>query len=301
MSFTRETVKIPSVDRGVNLDVWLYKPARPAPFPVIVAGPGLTVVKAAGFQPFGERWAEAGYASLILDFRFFGDSDGEPRNLAVIKKQVEDYRSVLQWARQHPELFNLDKIVVMGSASSGLVMATLAIEEPGLAGAMGHCPLMDGYATLMAGEPKPRLLFWAAVDWIRSKIGLSPLFIKCAGNPGELALLDTPSVAPGFEFMFAQSGKPFAEYPNTIAPRFSFDLLSSRPGAKLKDAKCPVLVVASKEDDMIPLAVTRKLVEQADGKVRLVEAPGTHFDILHGGKGFDVNINAQLAFLQSLL
>ena len=40
MSFTRETIKIPSVDAGVALDVWLYRPNKPAPFPVIVAGSG---------------------------------------------------------------------------------------------------------------------------------------------------------------------------------------------------------------------------------------------------------------------
>ena len=104
----------------------------------------LTVVKAAGWAPFGERWADAGYASLILDFRCFGDSDGEPRNLVVIEKQVEDYRSVIAWARDHPGIFKTDKIVVMGSASSGLVAATIAVEDPSIAGMMAHCPLLDG-------------------------------------------------------------------------------------------------------------------------------------------------------------
>ena len=40
MSFTRETVKIPSVEDSVNLDVWLYKPEGPGPYPVVVAGHG---------------------------------------------------------------------------------------------------------------------------------------------------------------------------------------------------------------------------------------------------------------------
>lgn len=36
----RETIKVPSVEENVDLDVWLYKPAEEGPFPVVVAGHG---------------------------------------------------------------------------------------------------------------------------------------------------------------------------------------------------------------------------------------------------------------------
>ena len=50
----------------------------------------MTLVKEAGFAVFGERWAkEAGYASLILDYRGFGDSEGLPRNFASLEKQYQ--------------------------------------------------------------------------------------------------------------------------------------------------------------------------------------------------------------------
>lgn len=94
---------------------------------------------------FGERWArDAGYASLIFDYRGFGHSDGHPRNLVVLEKQLQDYRSVIEWARARPELFRTDKIVVMGSALSGLVVSDLVINDPDLAGGMAHAPLLDG-------------------------------------------------------------------------------------------------------------------------------------------------------------
>ena len=65
--------------------------------------------------------------------------------------------------------------------------------------------------------------------------------------------------------MFAQGEVPFDQSPNKIAPRFAFDLMSARPGLKLKDAKCPVLVVMAEQDDMIPIRITRKLVADANG------------------------------------
>ena len=97
---------------------------------------------------FGEHWAsEAGYAALVLDYRGFGESDGEPRNLVSLKKQKEDYEAVLKWARHQPETFRMDKIVLMGSALSSLVVAKLLVEDSGLAGGMVHGPVLDGGLT----------------------------------------------------------------------------------------------------------------------------------------------------------
>lgn len=38
--FTKESVKIPSIDDGVALDVWVFKPSGTGPFPVVIAGHG---------------------------------------------------------------------------------------------------------------------------------------------------------------------------------------------------------------------------------------------------------------------
>lgn len=66
--------------------------------------------------------------------------------------------------------------------------------------------------------------------------------------------------------MFAQSpSTPFSSAPNLVAPRLAFELLSSRGqiGRKLKDAKCQLLFVYASNDDMIPPAVTRSVIEDA--------------------------------------
>lgn len=204
----------------------------------------MTLTKDAGLAVFGERWAaDAGYASLIFDYRNFGKSGGEPRNLVDLPSQLDDFRSAIAWARHRAETFRNDKIVVMGSAIGGLNVAALALEDTGLAGVMAHSPLLDGehrplrppiptmymymssssfffnecavaslkserltvgfpfffagYATLTAAPANPRLLFWAVVDWVKGQLGLSPVFIKAIGRPGEFAFLNTPSSYAG--------------------------------------------------------------------------------------------------------
>ncbi|KAF8460024.1 hypothetical protein JB92DRAFT_3075924, partial [Gautieria morchelliformis] len=131
--------------------------------------------------------------------------------------------------------------------------------------------------------------------------GLCPTYVKAVGKPGELAILNAPSADPGFTSMFAQGTMPFSEAPNALAPRVVFDIMATRPGLELKDAKCPVLLVISEDDDMIPRRLTESIVDAARGKVELCVAPGGHFDVMQGGKGFEVNIKAQVDFLRRLL
>lgn len=81
---------------------------------------------------------------MIFDYRGFGDSDGQPRSLVSLERQLEDYKVVIIWARQRPEQFLNDKFVVLGTALSGLYVSQLALEDPGLAGVMAQCPILDG-------------------------------------------------------------------------------------------------------------------------------------------------------------
>lgn len=298
---TREIVKVESEEPGVFLDVWLYKPPGDGPFPVVVCGYGLSLIKEAGLQKFGERWAQdAGFASLIFDYRGFGQSDGS-RNLIIIRRQTEDYRAVIRYARKHPDNFVASKIVAMGSALSGLSVATLCCDEPGLAGGMAHCPVLDGYTTMMKSTFDIRKPFRAMLDFIASMVGLPPVHIQVVGKPGELALLDSPSAWSGFVELYKLGGLDFADAPNRIPARFIWSLMSSRAGLHLKNAKCKMLVVMASDDDIIPPEVTREVVASAPKTVEFVVAEGDHFDIMPGGKGWDTNIQAQTEFLKKLL
>lgn len=304
-SFNQQTVKIPSAESNTFLDVWLYTPPGHGPFPVVVAGHGFSLCKEAGMAVFGERWAsEAGWASLILDYRGFGDSDGQ-RNLVIWKNQVQDYLSVISWARssENQTRFLRDKIVVMGSAMSGLSVAEIITRDDveGIAGGMAHCPLLDAKAVLNSMTPNPRLLFWAAIDWVGSKLGFPPIFVPAIGNPDEFAFLKTPSCLPGFTTMYSKASKAFMHTPNVTCARLAFELFAVRPGLRLKDLKCPMLVVMAEEDDITSPEITRNIVGKALGKIELVPAPGGHFDVMEGGKGYETNINAQTAFLKKLM
>ena len=65
---------------------WLYRPDDTATtgaalLPVVVMAHGLGGVREERLDTFAERFAAAGYACLVFDYRHFGASGGEPRQL----------------------------------------------------------------------------------------------------------------------------------------------------------------------------------------------------------------------------
>ncbi len=99
---------------------WIYMPpaadtGRP---PMIVMAHGLGAVKALRLGAFAERFRAAGYACLVFDYRHFGDSDGEPRELLSISRQRQDWRAAVAFARSLPDI-DRDRIVLWGTSFGG--------------------------------------------------------------------------------------------------------------------------------------------------------------------------------------
>ncbi len=63
---------------------WLYLPQSAQPSPVIVMAHGLGAIREMRLDAYAERFAAAGYTCLVFDYRHFGASDGEPRQLLDI-------------------------------------------------------------------------------------------------------------------------------------------------------------------------------------------------------------------------
>lgn len=69
------------------------KPGSKAP--VIVMANGFTGVKEQVLPDFATRFVNAGFATLVFDYRYFGDSEGEPRSQNFPLELVEDCRNAI--------------------------------------------------------------------------------------------------------------------------------------------------------------------------------------------------------------
>ena len=66
--------------------------------PCVVMAHGLGATKDSGLLPFAEAFAGAGLDVLLFDYRCFGESTGEPRQLAWPARHREDYAAAVVFA-----------------------------------------------------------------------------------------------------------------------------------------------------------------------------------------------------------
>ena len=74
---------------GARCAAWLYRPAGDGPHPCVILAHGFGGTREARLWAYAERFRDAGIAALVFDYRHFGDSEGEPRQLIDIRRQLE--------------------------------------------------------------------------------------------------------------------------------------------------------------------------------------------------------------------
>ena len=78
---------------GERCAAWLYRPDVDDDAPCVVLAHGFGTVREGRLGAYAERFLAAGYAALVFDYRHFGDSGGEPRQLIRISSQHADWRA----------------------------------------------------------------------------------------------------------------------------------------------------------------------------------------------------------------
>jgi fermentation-respiration switch protein FrsA (DUF1100 family) len=63
---------------------------------------GIGAIKAGGLAPFAERFREEGFVAIAFDYRNFGGSGGQPREVLSVPRQRADYSTVTGWAVEQP-------------------------------------------------------------------------------------------------------------------------------------------------------------------------------------------------------
>lgn len=274
---------------------WLYTPSgitRKEPGPVLVMAHGLGGLRTERLDAFAERFAAAGYSCLVFDYRTFGASPGEPRELLDIARQREDWRAAVAVARTLPTV-DPDRVVVWGTSFSGGHVLVTAAEDPQIAAAVSQCPFTDGLASALAMDPltSVRVTALGLADLAASRVGLGPLRVPNYGPPGSVALMTASDAAPGFEALMPSP----AAGPKRVPARVALQVPLDSPGRRAEDVRCPLHVVVCEQDSVAPAKQTRRHVEKAP-RVEVVSYDTGHFDI-YVGEWFERNVRDQLAFL----
>jgi dienelactone hydrolase len=289
----RLEVHFPSGD--AKCQAWLYLPEGPQPHPVIVMAHGLGGIRQMRLDAYAERFAAAGYACLVFDYRHFGASGGEPRQLLDIKLQLADWAAAIAYARSRADL-DPARVVLWGTSFGGGHVIVAAARDGNVAATISQCPFTDGLASVLAMDPRTSVKVTARAvrDLIAAGLGRPPVMVPTAGPPGSAALMTAPDAVPGYLGLVDDEARA-AGFDNQVAARVVLNIVRHRPGRKAKKVRCPILFAVCETDSVAPAKATLRHARTAPrGEIRLY--PEGHFDI-YVGEPFERVVADQLAFL----
>lgn len=256
--------------------MYLYRPDSPdRDTACIVMAHGFSGTRDDGLPAYADEFCAAGHTVALFDYRGFGASTGEPRQVIDIAAQHADYRAVVQWART---LDGVDptRIALWGSSFSGGHVLAVAAEDPSIAAVVSQAPFTDALPTLaeVPVRNSARLTVAALRDQLRAWRGRPPLLVPAVGPPGSLAAMTAPDAEPGFRAIVA----PESRWRNEFAARLMLKFPFYRPGRKTARLSMPLLVCVCDEDTTAPPGSTVAAAQRAPlGELR--HYPYGHFAI----------------------
>ena len=281
---------------GTRCAAWVFRPAGQGPHPCVVMAHGFGAVREARLDAFAERFAAAGMACVVFDYRGFGASAGEPRQWLSISRQLEDYEAAMEFARG---LRGIDgrRIALWGSSFSGAHVLTLGARRTDIAAIVAQVPAADLLAAVLLVPvwTNIRLFALGLADLIGALFGARPVYAAVVGAPGAVAVMTSPDAAPGYLAMLPQT----TSWRNEICARAIVTLALYRPVRQAHRITAPLLVCTGEHDLVTPPKPALRAAQHArNGKA--MTYPIGHFDI-YSGPWFERVVADQIAFLRSAL
>lgn len=264
---------------------WLYEPAgRGRAAPLVILAHGLSGTRRDRLGAFAERFARAGFAALAFDHRGFGDSGGE-HDLFEPRRQLEDWRAAIAFARSLPEV-DPDRLVTFGSSMGGGNALAAAAADRRIAAAISQVPFLDVVRQAHRSPPGVTFRMLSAAAQGRH--------LPAVGQPNEAALINAPGGEEGWRRVVAIGED--SRWRNRVSSRW---LLGRpfRPGRHAAKLHCPWLVCVGAADRIArpgpAIAAARRAPK---GELRLY--PGVdHFDVYDGSVHEEL-VADQLDFLR---
>jgi fermentation-respiration switch protein FrsA (DUF1100 family) len=269
--------------------------------PIVILGYGFAATIDSGLVSFAERFAKAGMYAMAFDYRHFGISDGYPRAVLSIEKELEDWASALDFARSL-EVVDLERIAVWGSSLAGGHVVEVAVRDGGVAAVVSQVPMMNGAATVAATTPyrgpvQNALLIGLALKDLKQRKcpDYSPIYVKVADCPFmDLAMMPQPGAYQGYRSVVP------ATWSNRVAAGIGAEMGFYNPGQKADKLNCPILIQIGKNDIVTPPGPARAAARKAGCLATVKEYDIGHFDI-YSGTDFEVGVSDQVEFLTDKL
>lgn len=287
----KTTLNFPS--QGLRCEADLMLPTGIVRPPVIVMAQGYGAERSFGTRHLAEAFVAQGLAVFLFDYRYFGGSEGQPRQLIDPEISLEDWRNALAFVRGLDSV-DTSQIALWGSSYGGGHVLTTAARDSGLRAVIAQVPHCDSRSTA-SKTPLAKALRATAHGLL--DLGLSRLGrehrVAIVGEPGQgFAILEFPAWKAQYLRLAGRS----ASWINSTPARSLFNGRNYNPVDTVDKIQCPVLILSAANDAGIPAEDVALTVARITD-CRHVVYPGDHFELYHGWRFSQAAAAEQCRFL----
>lgn len=293
-AYTVEPLYVKSGQEVIAAD--FYRPKNIEKPAVIIMAHGFAALRQFRLIEYAKRFASAGYAVVLFDYRYWGGSTGRPRELISLKDQLDDWRTMISHVKQRKSI-DTKRVVLWGTSLSGGYVLTLASQLPNIQAVMVQVPFVDGAesAKLYPLQSLPKALKLSSQDYMGSKVGLSPTTLPVI-HQTELSFMPTTDSYNGYLSIV----NPDYFWSGEVPARVFFNLVRYRPIQEVRNITIPVLFIAAQKDSIISIESSRETATNIAPFAQYHEWNINHFDIYHG-QWFEKAVSTQLDFLDQYI
>ena len=267
---------------GLKCKGWFYVPddiKEGQKVPVIVMAHGFSAVKEMFLSNYADRFIASGMAVLVFDYRFLGESEGEPRGQVLPHTQLDDYRNAITWVSEQPEI-DANHIGVWGTSYSGGHVLHLAAFDRRIKAAVAQVPNICGWRSVLMHQGEDALhmvLGMVNADRAARYHNTAINYFPVVATEGQPAVLGTPD-AYDFFLRFGEEIK--STWINQVTIESLEKMIESNPADAIEIiSPTPLLIVAAENDSLIPIDVVREAFTRAGEPKKLVAISCGHFDV----------------------
>lgn len=288
--------------KGMAVSGWFYKARNGSgESPCVVMSHGFSGTKDSGLERYALRFADEGYNVLTYDYRYYGDSQGMPRQMFCGKYQLDDLRGAVKYVKGRDDV-DSKKIILWGTSAGAAYGVNMAAEDHDIAGVIAQCGAYDhkvdsklytdrvGYGFFL------KLFIHGQRDKGRSRFGLSPHKFPAYGKPGTTAMITAPGAYEEISDMMSGS----ETFVNETCARLSLLPHAPNPVKSAEKVECPVQLLVCQNDTLVSPKSHVRLAAVLGKNAKVIEYPIGHFDI-YRGEHFDKAVNDMIKFIESVV
>lgn len=274
-AYTRADLRFPCGE--TECAGWLYLPVGVENPPVVVMGNGFTGTRDVAMPVFAETFASNGMAAFAIDYRYWGDSGGSPRQLIDPWEQLDDWRSAIAYVRTLDQV-DTERLAIWGTSMGGGLVLIIGGEDPTIDAIVSQVPAVDADSEATGPQISvgwiARLLLTAWADMLRSIVADDAILIPGFAEPGGFGMIMDDVSWEELQPLRAQS----PDRDGRIAARSITTFDEYNPRVAWEQIQVPTLLIATKEDRLAAYSAVEEFAAMNDHTV-LESFEGGHFDV----------------------